>query len=330
MARNRANSARQWLNGQLSISSDVQRRITIGSRPEGWWPVYEAMHADGHPDSLAVKHILETYTQGNDDVQERYIRRLPCWPDIRAKYLQKDRNVVYTYTYTIRSFTDDAELLRLYRTRPDAFNEDELLRVAYLVRDNEEKMIEVYRTIQHYYPQSEVAANNLAVLYLRRGDEEQARQALQVPGQFSPEMLNTLAASYVYKGDYERAIELLTSVDLPEARYNLGLLNAYCRRLPEAYALLKPYRDLNSVITALSVNRNHEADDMMKDLTDDSPTACYVRALIAARLGRANEVGTNLKPACRAPKLKTRAYDEPDFDPYRDTPQFREIMRNDD
>lgn len=329
LARNRAESARRWLTERLGISRDVQRLITTGSRPEGWWPVYEAMRQDGHPDSLSVKRILETYADANDDVQERHIRRLPCWNDIKDKYLAKDRNVEYTYTYTIRSFTDDAELLRMYQSRPDAFNEEELLRVASLMSGDEQKMEEVYRTLQHYFPQNEVAANNLAVLCLRRGDEEGARQALATLKQYSAATLNTLAASYVWKGDYERAIELLQQVDTPEARYNLGLLMAARRRLPEAYELLRPYRDLNSAITALSVNRNDEADAVMQQVQDDSPVAHYVRALIDARLERPADLYRHLPPALADPKLKTRAHDEPDFDPYRNAPQFREIMKND-
>lgn len=327
LAQRRAREAKRWLTARLSPDGSLQDLIETGSRPEGWWPVYEAMRRDGHPDSLAVRRILETYTEGNDDRQEYHIRRLACWPDIRAKYLQKDRMVEYVYTYTLRSFTDDAEMLRLYETRPDAFNEDELLRVAYLVRDDEEKMMDVYRTLQHYFPQNEVAANNLAVLYLRRGETDKARRALALPGQYSPETLNTLAASYVYANDYERAIELLRGIDTPEARYNLGLLKAARRQLAEAYELLRPYRDLNSAITALSVDRNDEADAIMRTLPDDSPTAEYVRALIAARRNDLAELCRHLAPALADPALKARAHDEPDFDPYRDTPQFGEIMK---
>lgn len=326
LARNRAAAARRWLLERVDIRPQVERMITIGSRPEGWEPVYEAMCADGHPDSLEVKHILETYTEGNDDVQERYIRTLACWQDICDKYLQKDRKVEYTYTYTVRSFTQDEELLDMYTRRPDAFNEDELLRVASLMKDEEAKMEEVYRTIQHYFPQNQVAANNLAVLYLRRGEVDKAQQVLSVLDEYSPEVLNTLAACQTYAGQYERAAELLREVELPQARYNLGLLKAKQRKMEEAYVLLEPYRDVNTAVVALSTNRNEEARSIMQVSDVRTPLAEYVRCLAAARLGHADELFLHLAAACADKRFKTRAEEEVDFDPYRSDARFVEVL----
>ena len=325
LARNRANAAMQWLVARLKVPAAVRRLIKTGSKPEGWEPVLAAMTADGHPDSLAVKHILETYTEGNDDVQEYYIRRLPCWGDIRQKYLQKDRRVEYIYTYTLRSFTDDAELLAMYRTRPDAFNEDELLRVASLAQTDGQRM-EVYRTIQHYFPQSQVAANNLASLYLRQDREDEARRVLATPDKLDPEVLNTLAATYIYDGNYQRAIELLRDVDLPQARYNRGLVMAKLRRIDEAYELLAPYKDLNSAIAALSTGHNDEARQMLDALEDHSPLAQYVRCLAAARLGDEATFFRCLPDACKGQRLRERAKQEPDFDAYRADSRFKSAI----
>lgn len=325
LARNRAASARQWLVDELSIRPEVQRLIRVGSRPEGWWPVYEAMVADGHPDTLAVKQILTRYTEGNDDVQERYIRRLPCWADIKERYLQKDRKVEYVYSYVVRSFTADRELLAMYRVRPDAFNEDELLRVASLMETDSRKA-EVYRTLMTYFPQSQVAANNLAVLYLRAGEEEKARQILERQDSHSPEAVNTLAASYVYAGDCERAVELLQEVDLPQARYNLGLLKARQRKLAEAYRLLKDYRDVNAALVMLSVSRTDEAAAVMDSLKEETPLAEYVRALVAARRRDDAAFYRHLRKACQEEELRDRAVGEPEFTNYRDEEMFREII----
>lgn len=174
LARNRAEAAKRWLTDTLAISPDVQRIITVGSRPEGWQPVLSAMTADGCADSAAVKAILEKYADRDDDVQERYIRRLPAWKTIRERYLQKDRKVEYEYSYTIRSFTTDAELLDMYGKRPDAFNEDELLRVAALVPDDRKEG--VYRTLLARFPDSRIGRNNLAVLLWRQGRKAEARR----------------------------------------------------------------------------------------------------------------------------------------------------------
>lgn len=178
LARRRALSARQYIAQTLGLTDDVTNRIRIGSRPEGWQPVLDAMTRDGCADSTAVKAILTKYASANDDVQERYIRRLKCWPVIRERYLQKDRKVEYAYSYTVKSFTTDSEMLAMYDKRPDAFSEDELLHVATLAKDDITRE-EVYRTTLRYYPQSAVARNNLAILLERSGRIDEAEEIMK-------------------------------------------------------------------------------------------------------------------------------------------------------
>ena len=66
----------------------------------------------------------------------------------------------------------------MYRKRPDAFNDEELLRVATLAATDEERK-RVYRMIVKRFPQSVIAVNNLAVLCLREGKEEEAVEVLK-------------------------------------------------------------------------------------------------------------------------------------------------------
>lgn len=323
LARNRANSAMKWLINQLDIPMSVQKCFAIASRPEGWGPVWEAMRAAGDPDTTAVASILEKYSDQNDDVQEYFIRRLPCWKRIRDNYLQKDRNVEYVYSYQIKSFTTDGELLDMYNKRPDAFSEDELLRVSSLKQVDTEKK-EVYCTILHYFPQSYVAANNLAVLLLREGKEDEAREVFDSVEDYSKETLRTQAALYVYRNEYEKAVELLeTDIDDPEARYNLGLIKALQRRFDEAYELLSPFGDINAAIIALSVNQNEEADRMLKKIDSNTPLCEYTRAIVAARLGRDSEAIEHIALAAQDTALRERAKTEYDFKPYRDRIEFR-------
>lgn len=101
LARNRANAAKDWLIAHLEHGEKLSKLASITSRPEGWQPVLDAMSADGNADSIQVKRILTQYAAYDDDIQEKYIRRLPIWNIIKEKYLPKDRKVVYRYTYTI-------------------------------------------------------------------------------------------------------------------------------------------------------------------------------------------------------------------------------------
>ena len=177
LARQRAEAAKQYIVQALGLAPEQAEAIQTGSRPEGWQPVLDAMRRDQHPDADQVAGILSRYADSDDDVQERHIRRLDCWGDIKDRYLQKDRKVEYAYSYTLRSFTTDAEVLEMYAKRPDAFNQEELLRAATLMPTDAEKM-EVYRTLLARFPQNATALNNLAWLLLRDGQEAEARQLL--------------------------------------------------------------------------------------------------------------------------------------------------------
>lgn len=165
LAYQRAVAAKRWLLGRMTIAPELEARILADVRPEGWEPVLEAMRQAGDADAERVAAVLRRYPSDgtNDDVQERAIRALPCWERIRTRYLQRDRKVEYRYHYTLRSFTSDEELLRMYAVRPDAFSEEEFFRVAELMPSLAEK-IEAYRKLLAYYPDSEVGRNNLAVL----------------------------------------------------------------------------------------------------------------------------------------------------------------------
>lgn len=224
LAKNRAEAARLWLISQLNIKPAVSRLITTDTRAEGWQPVLDAMKADGNPSAEAVEKILTKYADSDDDVQEYYIRRLPGWKADFEKYLRKDRLVEYKYTYRLKSFTTDAEMLEMYGKRKDAFNEEELLRVAQLVKgtDAQEK---VYKEILQRFPNSQTAANNLAVLYINDGRLTEARRILSEQKQLSPEIVNTLAVCYAYEGNLEEAARILQDVDLPQARCNLETIN---------------------------------------------------------------------------------------------------------
>lgn len=291
LARRRAEAAKKWLQKELAIRPELSACISVDSRPEGWLPVYHAMVADGHPDSLSVKQILMCYSEGNDDVQEYYIRRLPCWKDIRDRYLQKDRKVEYTYIYT----------------------------------SNEP--VQATDGTQISSPKEQIEANNQAILYLRGRQFEQSLDLLKDFEHYIPAVMNTLAVSHFRMDNARQAEALLRQVELPEARYNLGVLMALKGNWQEAYRLLKGSGSVNEAVVALSLDYNKEAKSVMDKLADKTPLAEYVRALVAARLNEDAAFWIHLQNACQNNGLRLRATGEPDFEKYRNEEMFREIIK---
>lgn len=326
LARNRALAAKEWLVERTGMQHDLADKITTGSRPEGWRPVLEAMRADGHKDTSAVASILDRYDAENDDVAEHYIRRLACWNDIRTKYLQKDRKVEYEYTYTIRSFTTDQELIDAYAKRPDAFNEEKLLRVAALMPTLPEKR-SVYEATLRRFPQSQVAANNLAILLLREGRTDEASALLNTLRNLSPEALNTKAAICVHRHDYKQAAALFkANKALPESQYNLGLLMANARKMESAYALMQDFGDTQTAIVALCCGHDEAAAAIMESCDDTTPLAEYVRALVSARKADGNALIDHLRSAVSKEDLRVRAEVEADFRPYATRTDFINLI----
>lgn len=109
LALNRANAARDWLVRRLDLTKGQQRLIKTESKPEGWEPVIAAMERDNHPDAARVRAIVDEHKGESDDVAEKIIRRLPCWKDIVARYLDRDRKVDYTYAFTVNGETEQYE-----------------------------------------------------------------------------------------------------------------------------------------------------------------------------------------------------------------------------
>lgn len=327
LAANRADAAKRWLVAQLGLDRAESRLFTIGSRPEGWAPVYDAMVADGHADTVKVGEILRKYQDENDDVAERYIRRLSCWNDIKQRYLQKDRKVVYEYSYTLKSFTTDVELLSMYDKRPDAFNAEELLRVASLKQTDAEKE-EVYRTLLHYIPESQIAANNLAVLLMRRGCADEAEQVLRAYADLMPEAESTLAGVYVHQKRYDEAADLFEDyTSFAEARYNLGIVRAEQRQWDEAYRWLKEFNDVEAALVSLSVNSNDWAAQQMAQCDEHSPRASYVRAIIDARRGNKDDMLQHLQEAMADESFRQRAAQDTEFVSYQADQAFVDVIK---
>ena len=77
------------------------------------------------------------------------------------------------------------------------------------------------------------------------------------------------------------AVALLEKhTDLPEARYNLGVMKAESAEWEVAYTLLAPFADLNAAILALRTGRKAEAKRIINSLPKDTKGIEQLRDMI--------------------------------------------------
>ena len=183
----------------------------------------------------------------------------------------------------------------MYAASPESLNENELLRVSLLIEEPSEKT-DVYRTVLEYYPQSQVAINNLSVMLASAGETSQAMSVLE------------------------------DGMGTEAAEYNMGLLKAVAKDYISAYRLLLPFADINTAIVAICVGEYGEAARIMDTVEDLSPLAEYVRALIAVHDADADAFFTHLEAAVSDASLKDRAETDAMLDAFRDDARFDVIM----
>ncbi len=229
LANNRANAAKNWLSAELNLPRKVRDIIRVGAAPEGWEPVVQAMIAANDPDSTLVRELMIKYPGPTDDAAEKYIRRLACWPRIRQNYLAKDRKVIYDYSWTVKSFTNDKEMIEIFSTRPDALNEEEFLHVAELAKDNSSRL-QVYEELLKYFPESATGISNLAYLYVAAGNHDKAIALLAPVADKTDRMRMIMASALLERGQDGEAMELLEGLDNTDAAETIELIKKKQRR----------------------------------------------------------------------------------------------------
>lgn len=147
------------------------------------------------------------------------------------------------------------------------------------------------------------------------GTKEAGRTADLIPNTFLPDTVrHNKALVLIADGRFREAKSLLKGVaNIPEAAYNLGLLQLRDGEYDPAADNLDGFSDINAAIANLHVGRNERAVDILH-LLRQSPERDYLLAIACARLNRKQQARELLASATAAsPALKEKAKYEPDL-----------------
>lgn len=118
----------------------------------------------------------------------------------------------------------DQQLAEVIKRTPQLLSLNQMFRVARLYREGSDDFNNVIETALKYYPNSEIANLNSAVVALNNKDFDRAKALLEKAGN-APEAENARGVLAAHNGDFNAAIDHFSNAgNLPEAVKNKALL----------------------------------------------------------------------------------------------------------
>ena len=225
LARGRTAALKQYVR-QLYRFDDAF--IQTSYEPEDWDGLRERVLADAatlqHRDAILA--IIDDTTL-DPDAKDARLKR--TYPDDYAVILRDIypalRHSDYRIEYTIRTYTDVAEIRRVMQTAPQKLSLNEFFLLAQTLEVGSAEYNEVFETAVRMYPTDEVANLNAANAAMSRKDYDAAARYLDKAGA-GPEAVYARGVYAAMRGDYEAATAAFTQVEstFPEAAEALRLI----------------------------------------------------------------------------------------------------------
>ena len=196
----------------------------------------------------------------------------------------------------------------------DVLDEPALLHSATLVKDLDTKVKLYNQAIKKF--DSDAARFNLAVTLMDSGDLKGAEKAFAEVENRDSDYQNALGVLALRNGDYNSAAAYFKKAGTAVAKANRGLLDILSGDYESAAENLEdaPGCCRNTVVAYIL---NNQLDKASAAITCDDAYANYLRAIIAARQGKKDEVKAALdKVAKLDKKLAARAAKDVEFAEY--------------
>ena len=309
------------LSGNRSKSaSKAWKKITKGhdamdpevkSLGEDWEGFQQLVSESNLEDKDLILRVLSMYSDPN--VRENEIRNMSkVFTALQGEVLPELRRARLIANVETINYTSE-ELLDLIQNNESVLDEEALLRVATLVKDNAQKESVYKKAINRFG--SKRAQYNLAALYLNEGETSKAEAELRQLDPADGDVINAKGVIALRKNDFATAEQCFKKANTPEAKKNLGVVDILTGKYAQAAQELKDVDGCchNTVLAYILTN---QLDKAMSTAKCGDPKVWYLKAIIAARQGKVNEMKGFLENAYKNPDLKARAANDIEFAGY--------------
>ena len=224
LAKGRTQAVKKYVDDLYSFAPDF---ISVSSEPEDWEGLRRFVDASSLPNRKAILEIIDSDREPDNKewkIKSEYKEDYRYMLDHFYPYL---RHSDYVIEYTIRSYSDPAEIGRIMKKRPQNLSLNEFHVYAQTLEPGSPEFIEVFETAVRMYPEDEIANLNAANTAMARGDMINAVRYLDKAGT-SPEAIYAIGVCAFLTGNLDDAREMMEKaleLGIEEAAEVLAHLN---------------------------------------------------------------------------------------------------------
>ncbi len=317
------------LKNDITDPNSVLKRETTPD--EDWQGFKKLVEQSNIQDKDVILRVLQMYSDPN--VREQELKKMAeVWNVLKVDILPKLRRSVVYAKFKTRERTAQ-EYVNIAKTNPAILDQQELFYAAQNATGADKETI--YKQYISKYPNDWRAYNNLAVYYLDNGKLDEALQNFQKADQLdpnNPSVLNNLGVVYWEKGDMAKAKEYFQKAYNLAANnetigYNLGVIAIKEADYQKAVEYFGAKPTFNKALAQLLAGDAQSAENTINQVSSNCAWLYYLKAVIAARLDKADDVYSNLQKAVSIkPDLKDYAKNDLEFRKYFDEDTFKAIV----
>ena len=298
--------------GKVTKGHEVEAPVNVKSIGQDWEGFQELVAQSDIADKDLIIRVLSMYS--DPAVREKEIKNMSAvYQTLAKEILPELRRARFIANVEFTNYSNE-ELLQLIEENIDVLDEEALLRAASVAKENSAKA-DIYKKAINKYG-SDRAQYNLAVVYLKENKLDAAKSALAEVKDQNAYWQNAMGVVALREGNATEAAKYFNAAGTQTAKENLAVLDilngnyaAAAEKLADAQGCCHN-KTLAYILTG-------QLDKAAASAKCASPSVSYLKAIIAARQGNAEEVKANLEAAGKVEALAERAAKDIEFAQYR-------------
>ena len=304
LANQRQQNTESYVRQQMK-DANIEGGVSSEYTAQDWEGFQELVKASNIPDKDVILRVLSMYQDPQE--REQQIKNMSQgFKELADGILPELRRARMTINYEVIG-RDDEQIFEQYKKDAFKLSVEELLYASIIAPTASDKE-DILKTTARLYPKEPRTYNNLAVLAMQEGKQEEARAYLQ-QAQEVPEANANLGLLALQNGDLQTAEKYISQ---SAGAYGLAEILGNLHLAQGNYALAQRdfgYNATNSAALAQLMNKDYaRAMQTLKNVKEKDGVTDYLLAIVNARQGNNDAAASFLRSAIQKdPSLKVYA-----------------------